>query len=84
MRKTMRQYQQNKECQKIQMVLHAVFVKAIEPTITKDPAVVFQSELFKVHFSLLGNDVNNFLALSMHMNIMDLGGYYIIYSCYKP
>ena len=49
MKSTIRQYQQKQKTLKVQMVLQAVFVKAVDPTVTTDPPVELTSELFEVY-----------------------------------
>ena len=49
MKSTIRQYQHNEKAVKVQMVLQAVFVKAVDPAVTTDPPVVLTSESFEVY-----------------------------------
>ena len=49
MKSTIRQYQQKEKAVKFQIVLQAVFVKAVDPAVTTDPPVVLTSEMFEVY-----------------------------------
>ena len=49
MKSTIRQYQQKQKAVKVQMVLQAVLVKAVNPAVTTDPPFVLTSELVEVY-----------------------------------
>ena len=49
MKSTIRQYPQKEKDVKVQMVLQAVFVKAVYPAVARDPPVALTSELVEVY-----------------------------------
>ena len=83
---TIRRYQQKQKALKVQMVLLAVFVKAVDPTVTTDLDVSLTSELFvkcmlvQIYQSDWRRHINNSLTTSMYTNVMDLDGSYIVYN----